>query len=424
VNLLDDKNPSMSNTTLREGSAKGHCVAPWKSKDKRDFLSLTAAIAAVGIALGMLLPLTSLKLNALGYSSSAIGMSIAVHALGLVLAALIGERSTQSLGAKRTIEMFSLASAIMSLLMGTLMMTLFEGPGLIVCLFALGLFLGVVLNMVETWVNEVISEARRGQMLAVHCTIFTLCQLLGPVLVDAIPLAYGYETCAALMLVTWPAYTFLTDRSIGEEGHGDATKETWFKLLLGAPTIVLSTALFALFDTVILSLLPIYSMALGMSQQGALASCSVVLAGDAALEIAVGTLADKFGRLLIHRLCAVTLFICASAIPFVIGTLLWWPVLFVMGGAAGSIYVLSMMASGQAFTGKKLMRMTALMGSVWGAASIVGPLSTGWLMEFNAAWSLPSVLLAITTALFVALAFEKSNQTQKSPEIQTKQVSM
>src|SRR5450830_1030335 len=77
------------------------------------------------------------------------------------------------------------------------------------------------------------------------------------------------------------------------------------------------------------------------------------------------------------------------------------------GGAAGGIYVLAMMACGQRFRGKHLLRMTALMGSVWGVASIAGPLVTGSLMSQNSKWSIPAVVFFMAACLAASLAYEK-----------------
>jgi len=385
-------------------------VSVWQDRDKSDFWCLTGAIAMVGLALGTILPLTSLQLESQGLDSFQIGLVIAVHALGLVSAILVCETSTIQFGARNTIQWFGVASAITGAVMQYL-----NGPLLFAtALFFLGVFLGVVLNMVETWVNEVIPESQRGRWLAIHCTIFTLFQLAGPVLVQHMPTQFAFTASAGLLLLGWPAYRALSSRQIGSHDAHTETAIAWAPLLVSSPVIVVSTALFALFDTIVLSLLPIYGMAQGMPTKMALLSASVVLAGDTLLEIAVGLLADRFGRAKIHTLCALVLLASALLLPLSIGSLLWWPLLFLMGGTAGGIYVLSMMACGQRFTGHHLLRMTALLGSVWGVASIVGPLATGSLMVHAGVWSIPVVVMAMAASLLTALVYERfSNQIIK-----------
>jgi len=374
------------------------------ARDRQDFWCLTGAIAMVGLALGTLLPLTALQLNAAGLGSATIGLIVSVHAFGLVLAIFICEHSTRVLGARKTIECSGVAAAAIAVLMQGL-----QGPlALAVALFFLGVLLGVVFNMVESWVNEVVPEAQRGFWLAVHCTLFTLFQLSGPLIVQFAPTQYAFVVSAGLMLLAWPIYRMLSTRQLGIEL--DAVQESrvpWGQYLLSAPVVAVGTALFALFDTIVLSLLPIYGLAQGMDTASALVSASVVLAGDTSLEVVVGALADRMGRARVHALCAIGLMGASALLPFSIGTVFWWPLLFAMGGAAGGIYVLAMMACGQRFRGKHLLRMTALMGSVWGVASIAGPLVTGSLMSQNSKWSIPAVVFFMAACLAASLAYEK-----------------
>jgi len=383
----------------------------WNRRDRLDFWCLTGAIAMVGLALGTLLPLTALQLDAQGLGSAAIGLVIAVHALGLVLAILVCERCTARYGARRTVECFGLAAV------GTaaLMQGVSNPFAFAAALFVLGISLGVVLNMVETWVNEVVPEDQRGRWLAIHCTLFTLFQLCGPVVVQHVPAEHAFEACAGLMVLAWPIYRALSARTLGAEEEGGGAV-SWIQYLCSAPVVVVSTALFALFDTIVLGLLPVYGLAQGMDTATALASASVVLAGDTALEIVVGVLADRFGRARVHTVCAISLMASSLLLPLSIGTLWWWPLLFFMGGAAGGIYVLSMMACGQRFSGKHLLRMTALLGSVWGLSSIAGPLVTGVLMAHNSPWSIPAVVFAMAAGLLASLVYERHLHTKQSRE--------
>jgi MFS family permease len=290
---------------------------------------------------------------------------------------------------------------------GFLMQGLTDPLSLAVSLFFLGIFLGVVLNTVETWVNACIPDDQRGRWLAVHCTIFTLFQLCGPVLLQELEQRHAFHVCALLMLSAWPLYRMLSARKLNDEADLQNDSTSWFIHLRGAPVVVVSTALFALFDTLVLALLPIYALAQGMDTGMALASASVVLAGDTSLEIVIGVLADRFGRVRVHATCAIVLMGSALLLPFTIGTKLWWPLLFSMGGSAGGIYVLSMMACGQRFKGSQLLRVTALLGSVWGVASIVGPLITGTLMARSIAWSIPVVVFSMAAFLLAALIYER-----------------
>lgn len=376
-----------------------HC---WQQDTRRDFIGLSGGIALVGLCLGTVLPLTALALDHAGYQSSLIGLLLALHALGLVLAMPLTARVVAWLGARCVIQYASLGAALNCMVLQGLA----DSPAaLAIGLLALGIMLGLVFNVVETWLNEIIPDAQRGRWVALHCTLFTLFQLSGPLLLKYLPAEHAYQLCGLLLLLALPVYTLLSHRILGQESASDSSLP--FRQFIGsAPAIVWSTMLFALFDSVILGLLPLYGRIHGLNESQALLSASVVLAGDTALEYLVGVLADRFSRVRIHKLCAVLLLLCAPLMPFAIGHWYWWPLLFVTGGAAGGIYVLSLTACGQRYAGASLLRITTLLGAAWGIASIAGPLLTGAVTQIQPQWALPSILGFAALILLLALKAE------------------
>jgi len=276
-------------------------------------------------------------------------------------------------------------------------------------LLGLGVSLGLVFNLVEAWVNDILPDASRGHWLAIHCTVFTLFQLLGPLLLPWLPTQrpglLPFEWCGLLLLASLPACRLLSAHHFSaEEESGPST--AWWRLLAQAPAVVWGTALFALFDALVLGLLPVHARAHGLSDAEALRSAAVVLAGDTALEWVIGRLADKHGHQRLQWACGVVLLAGAALLPASAGQWWWWPLLFAIGGAAGGIYVLSLVACGHRFAGQRLLQMTALLGATWGAASCAGPLFTGTLMDLSARWALPGVLMGSTVVLMAALAWE------------------
>jgi hypothetical protein len=53
----------------------------------------------------------------------------------------------------------------------------------------------------------------------------------------------------------------------------------------------------------------------------------------------------------------------------------------ILGGLAGAIYTLSLVAGGQCFDGAALVRSAGLISLTWNIASIVGPAATGLAMQ-------------------------------------------
>ena len=87
------------------------------------------------------------------------------------------------------------------------------------------------------------------------------------------------------------------------------------RLAQAAPATLWATALFALFDTVVLSLLPLYLQSHGFSTAVALTSASVVLLGDVVMEVPVGWWADRWGVRRVQAGCAAVMALCVALLP-------------------------------------------------------------------------------------------------------------
>jgi MFS family permease len=380
---------------------------------RRDFLGLTGAIAMVGLAMGLVLPQSALQLQAWGADAGLTGAILALHALGLVLSMPLTMPLVNRLGARPLLALATLASG---LICGALQSTSHIWP-LAAGLMGLGVSLGLVFNLVEAWVNDVLPDSSRGHWLAIHCTVFTLFQLLGPLLLTWLPTQrpglLPFELCGLLLVASLPAYRLLSAHHFSAEEES-VPSAVWWRLLAQAPAVVWGTALFALFDALVLGLLPVHARAHGLTDAEALRSAAVVLAGDTALEWVIGRLADRYGHQRLQWACGLVLLLGAALLPASAGHWTWWPLLFAIGGAAGGIYVLSLVACGHRFSGQRLLQMTALLGATWGAASCAGPLFTGALMDLSTRWALPGVLMASTLVLMAALAWEAARAKSSS----------
>lgn len=409
------------------------------------FWSLTLAMMGIGLAMGTGLPALALGLSGRGWSVADIGLGVALLALGQVLAlpvalrALAGGRARRVLG----LGLCGTALGLAALAMGLPAQAAggWGGgsvAGLMTAVLATGLALGVVFNVAETWVHELVPGDQRGRWVVVHCTLFTLAQLAGPLLLQAAGLGPALGIAAALVLgmtcglAGLPAA--MTGQATHEEGQGPvgsqdegfATHEpapapgaphvpastpalALLRLAQAAPATLWATALFALFDTVVLSLLPLYLQSHGFSTAVALTSASVVLLGDVVMEVPVGWWADRWGVRRVQAGCAGVMALCAMAMPWLLPSgpsMGWWLLMGLLGGAAGGIYVLSVTACGQQFHGLALARMTALLGAAWGAASCAGPALAGHALGWGGAWSLPGLLMAGACLLLVGLWWE------------------
>jgi MFS family permease len=371
----------------------------------RDFLALILSVAVVGIGYGATLPLTALALAEAGHGSAVIGLLTAAQAFGgLAVAPLAGWVS------RRFSNRQVIVGAVLVVAFATASMQATENLWTWALLrMVCGAALMLLFTIGEAWVNELADDASRGRVVAIYATTFTLFQMTGPVLVSQIAgyAAWRFAICGAIFLVALPMLAAM--RSQNEPAGTHEPHGSWRDVLPQMPALVLATGFFALFDTIALSLLPLFAIGHGVGNEMALLFASVALFGDTTMQIPVGWLADKLGRERVHVLAGIVVAVLLPLLPFAVTTpWLCWPLLFVLGAAAGSIYTLAIVACGERFQGVALVSASAIVSASWSAASFAGPIVTGVLMEHAGPDAMLWVLFAAVLVFLGALRWERT----------------
>lgn len=381
----------------------------------RDFLALILSVAVVGLGSGATLPLTAVALTQAGYGTDVVGLLTAAQAGGgLFIVPLAGWIATRFGGRPAIVASVLVIAAATALMQLTANLWMW-GVLRVLC----GAALMLLFTIGEAWVNQLADDASRGRVVAIYATHFTLFQMAGPVLVSQIAgfTAWRFALCGAIFLLALPALAMI--RSAPPDSHeneGEAEAHgIWRHVLPQMPALIIGTGFFALFDTLALSLMPLFAMAHGVSSQIAVLFASALLLGDTTMQFPIGWLADRLGRERVHIGAAVVVVMLLPALPWAV-TLPWlcWPLLFVLGAAAGSIYTLSLVACGERFRGTALVSASSLVGASWSAASFAGPLIAGTLMKGVGNDALIGVLLVSALAFLVAVWWEKRRSPLES----------
>jgi MFS family permease len=165
--------------------------------------------------------------------------------------------------------------------------------------------------------------------------------------------------------------------------------------------------LFAAFEAMMLTLLPIYGLRQGFTQEVALFMVSVVVVGDAVLQLPIGWLADRMSRQLLFRGCGIVLLVSSLAIPLLLHTPLIWPVFVAFGASAGGLFTLSLIMIGERYRDDELVRANAHVAQLWGLGCLVGPLLTGAVSQWLSGHALP-LMMAAGALVFIVLASQRS----------------
>ncbi|EPQ7201841.1 MFS transporter [Providencia stuartii] len=359
--------------------------------------TITTSIAVIGIVIGLSIPMVALRLNNYGVSELYIGIISAAPALGMFLIAPMVQRIVRWCGKRQAMLIATIISAISLLpLLSSLPLWLLFPLRLIT-----GLASGVLICLGETWINELSPESKRGRILAIYTTVFTVSQLLGPSFIAY----YGVEDKSPLLICTLLhlisiALFLIMEQKVGDRISATASESRFsiIQFVKVAPGICAGILFFAFFDGTILSMFPIYGMGMGHTEAIAAMMISAILAGDAVMQMPFGWLADHMNREKLYRICGVVTLGASCLLPFLITHhYLIWVLLFVLGATAGAIYTIALVQIGQYFKGNDLIIANAAAAMLWGIGNLSGPLLAGVATSLSLA-GLPVLLIFIATA--------------------------
>lgn len=374
------------------------------------YFAVCGAVISIGLALGVTMPLVSLRLESWHYGSFAIGVMAATPAVGVLLGASLAGRLAARFG---TVPLMQLC-----LLLGAASVALLALVQSYPVWLLLRLFIGVALTVVfilgESWINQLAVEQWRGRLVALYGTGYALSQLSGPLLLTLL----GSDTDRGF----WTGTGLLIGGSLlllGRAGapqvdeHGASGRGLWV-FCQRMPTIAWAVVLFAAFEAMMLTLLPVYGLRQGFTQEVALLMASVVVVGDAALQLPIGWMADRVPRRALFRACGLALLLSSLSVPLVLHTVLIWPVWVVFGASAGGLFTLALILIGERFRDDELVRANAHVAQLWGIGCLIGPLVTGAASQWISGHALP-LMMAVGAAGFVWLAWTREPMGEDAP---------
>jgi len=348
--------------------------------DRARISSLVAAIGSicvVGLASGLTLPLVSLRLAAAHASAAVIVTLAALPALGTIAVSLALAALTRAVGSKALLLLAMLLSCASVLMLATPYAPL---PWMLSRL-ALGVSAGVLFALGESRILEVSGDQARGRWTGVYAMTLTACQFAGPALLAALGADSRTPIVVAAAMHLVAIALLLRTRWHGS-GTADSKSLRLRHFARAALPLAGAVLFFSMFDSAVLSLLPLYGLQVGLSASLAILMVSAVLLGDSALQVPIGWAADRFGRRAVHAACGLLTAAMALALPLgALATPAMWVALFLMGGAAGGLYTLAIVQIGDRYSGGRLVSANAFVGLLWGLGGLLGPLLAGASMQ-------------------------------------------
>ena len=366
------------------------------------YFAVLASVLSVGLALGVSMPLVSFRLESWGYGAFAIGVMAAMPAIGVLVGASLASKLAARFGTPGLMRLCLWCGALSIGLLALLP----SYPVWLVLRLLIGVVLTIIFILGESWINQLVVEQWRGRLVALYGSAYALSQLSGPLLLGAVGSEgdYGFWIGVTLLILA-PLLLMGRDGAPTTE----SCSVTFIDLLgfcRGLPAIAWAVALFAAFEAMILTLLPIYCLRQGFTADIALAMVSTVVVGDALLQLPIGALADRLSRRSLFTGCAVLLMLSSLAVPFLLNTLLIWPLWVIFGASAGGLFTLSLILIGERYRDDALVRANAHVAQLWGIGCLIGPLAAGAGSQWISGHALP-LFMAVGALVLVILVLRQ-----------------
>ncbi len=362
---------------------------------------IVAAIAAIGVfclTTGLSYPLLALILENRGTSMGLIGLNAAMTPLGVIVSSPFIPVLARRWGAWFMCVASLCLAAVLLVLLAVFRDVMIWFP----LRFLLGVASSIIFITSEAWINQLAEPGIRGRTIGFYNTIAAAGFALGPLTLAVIgsqgwlPFLVG----VAGILMALPIVVTARDHLPEFDGQEKASVFSFFSL---APLLLLVVAAAALFDQVVMSLLPIYSLRHGVTEATGSLMLTVLIVGNVLLQIPIGWMADRFSRrYLLSYLAFATVAGCILLVWWIEGSLLIWPMLFVWGAVAFGTYTIAMIDLGDRFTGALLLAGNSAFGVMWGLGGIIGPSVAGVAMDLMGPEGLPLTLGILFAILGIA----------------------
>ncbi len=335
---------------------------------------------AVGMTLGLTIPLIALNMAGAGASATLVGINTAMPAVAVMVTAPLAPRLIARLGTVPTLVLGCLVSAL-ALVLFPFLESL---PAWFVLRFIMGLGLALQWVVSETWLSRIALNSSRGRAVSLYATLWAAGLAVGPLLLSAIGIegARPYFIAGGLLLLA--ALPPLVGRHCVPAGGVRADGGGWSWALFGvAPGTILAgfTAGFA--EISLMSLLPLYGEGVGLVQSAAVLMVSVFAAGGLVWQLPLGWLADLLGpgRVLLAASWLSLLFAAGFDQVAFAGSGLLWPLLFLWGGATSGYYTLGLTEIGHRFAPADLAHANVLFIVAYTAGTVAGPSIVGGALD-------------------------------------------
>lgn len=371
-------------------------------------IAATAAVSAVGIAIGLGLPLLSIILEKRGISSTMIGLNAAMAGFASMVAAPITTKLAHACGVARTM-MFAVVVAALSAIAfyyaDSFWMWFplrFTFHGATTTLFILS----------EFWINEAAPPRRRGLVLGIYATVLAVGFALGPLLFSILGSDGILPFLIGALIILLAVIPIFVARHESPVLHTKPDRH-FFHYIFLVPSATAAVFAFGAVSAGGLSLFPIYALRSALTEAQAAVMLTVMGVGNMAFQIPLGLISDRMKD---RRPLLVAMAILGVAgsltLPFLVQNwVMMAVVLFFWGGCVSGLYTVGLAHLGARLSGADLAAANAAFIFCYAVGTVAGPQGIGAAMDIAGtdgfAWALASffsfyILVSLCRTLFTS----------------------
>jgi MFS family permease len=369
---------------------------------QRGLAGVIGTTFGVGVAVGAIIPLLSLLLEQRGYNAAEIGINAAMAPVGSGIFSLLVPRILARVGLLKGI--------IVSITVTAGLLLLFPAVDhyLAWCLIRLATgCIGVVHWIAsETWLNMLAREKSRSRVMGLYATVMAAGFASGPVLL-ALTGTEGWlpfiAIAAAALFALVPLLLIGSPPPLEGEMHLDI-----FGAARTVPLVIAAALAAGFIDTALFTLIPVYGVRAGQTQELAVLTLGVFTAGNLFLQYPLGWIADRTDRRWTAVATAAIVAVGAIAFPLLLPQHApsFWAMLFVWGGVSWGLYGLGLALLGDRFRPEQLAAANAAFVMTYQVGSIAGPVLSGVALDHWPVYGL-TITVSVVAVLFILLALSR-----------------
>jgi MFS family permease len=359
---------------------------------------LSTALLYLGV--GVLATLLPLRFSAQGLSPSAIGLLATAEAVGFLVGCLYAHRIIAPVGLERAYAAFAgmKAVAILGLYFAV------GVPFLVPLRFMVGFNAAGLAVIVESWLNALVANEQRGQVLTIYVLIVGLFYGGGQLMGESLNVR-GPEFLFLAGIATTLALVPMAGVNVRAPTLPHKIQLRFLKALRTSPVSVLACLLNGLILTAFTTVGPLFGEKIGFDQRQIVVLMACLSLGGLLLQWPIGYLSDKIDRLYaLIGLGAGTLAVTAALAtvdrqtPFVLLVLLF----AAFGGCAESLYAVGVAHANDRAESVDYVALSSTLLFVWALGGAIGPAVGSLVVELTrpSAFFLYAVALTLTFTVF------------------------